>query len=175
MNRSSPAPQNTLKESNKSVTTPRLANIGRLPVNANNRRRLRAFLCSDLCAVPDCVPTRAHWHVTAYAEGRDADQGTIVGWPGRDEKVTTSRSSGMTSWRSKGSNAGANGMVPFGRSPMFASQIRSVSVEIALQVFTDSVAAAKGALDLVQQRFRLVSLVRQLVHGGLALWFHGIA
>ena len=65
-------------------------------------------------------------------------------------------------------------MVPFGRSPMFASQIRSVSVEIALQVFTYSVAAAKGALDLVQQRFRLVPLVRQLMHGGLALWFHGV-
>jgi hypothetical protein len=50
----------------------------------------------------------------------------------------------------------------------------SGAVEIALQVFTYSVAVAKGALDLVQQRFRLVPLVRQLVRGGLALWFHGV-
>src|SRR5215469_11535783 len=50
----------------------------------------------------------------------------------------------------------------------------SGAVEIALQVFTYSVAAAKGALDLVQQRFRLVPLVRQLVRGGLALWLHGV-
>jgi hypothetical protein len=27
---------------------------------------------------------------------------------------------------------------------------------------------------LVQQRFRLVPLVRHLVRGGLALWFHGV-
>jgi hypothetical protein len=36
------------------------------------------------------------------------------------------------------------------------------------------VATAKGALDALQQCLRLVSLVRQLVRGGIALWFHGV-
>src|SRR5262249_16666808 len=68
-------------------------------------------------------------HVTANAERRgNADHGTDVGWPGSDEKVTTSRSSGMTSRRSNGSNAGAKGMVPlFGGSPRVSSQMRAVS------------------------------------------------
>ena len=66
--------------------------------------------------------------MTACAESRgNADHGTAVGWPGSDEKATTSRSSGMTSWCSNGANAGANGMVPFGWSPRFASQTRFVA------------------------------------------------
>ncbi len=47
----------------------------------------------------------------------------------------------------------------------------SGAVEIALQVSTYSVVAAKGALELEQRLFRLVPLVRQPVHGGLALWW----
>ena len=66
--------------------------------------------------------------MTACAEGHgNADHGIDVGGPGSEEKVTMSRSSGMTSWRSNGSNAGANGMVPFGWSPRFASQTRFVA------------------------------------------------
>jgi hypothetical protein len=78
----------------------------------------------------------------------------------------------------QGSAADSTAWTPSGRSWQTdwhpVGHRLSGAVEIALQVFTYSVAAAKGALDLVQQRFRLVPLVRQLVRGGLALWFHGV-
>ena len=38
----------------------------------------------------------------------------------------------MTRWRSNGSEAGANGMVPFGWVPMLASQMRFVSPDYPL-------------------------------------------